>query len=244
MQFFDVDVVFNGKGLVADSAVISSENSLQTAYLLGAQFTNQVPAGPLKHSIAISYTLNAISDPNLAVLSSLKNAVIAPLVFCVGGYSGVAFLESFSLRAQPNEPIRASVSYSCFEPLSGSFVAGAVSVSYDTLVDDLAHGWTTYVTSTGSYLSVPTYELEYDVNVEYAPVYTVGRKSPYVVNFVNETERVGLVRDEHYQIEFSGERTEVRLFDRNSESQILFTGLAILWDSEKKNNFSISLKDS
>lgn len=69
----------------------------------------------------------------------------------------------------------------------------------------IPHGWTTYISSSGNRLIAPTYDFSYRFNADWEPIYILGQKDPYHVNFMGGTEEMSFVRDSFTHIQFSGE---------------------------------------
>jgi hypothetical protein len=238
LSFHDCDVIVNGVGLVAETASISQENSLQPLYLLGQQGPAQYPNGPLKSSFELSYFLGLESDPNLALIQSLKNGGGSSLPIELAGIRAICHLERFNLTAAPNEPVKATASYSCFYALSGAILPKRGTVDYKVGLDKTAHGWTTFVTSSGSFLSVPTYSLQYAIDLTWQPTYSFGRgagiKTPSQVDFLAGAERIDIVRDEFSFITFSGDDCRQTVFGPVDNS-IEILGISFLWGLSTNN---------
>lgn len=242
-DFEDVDVIVNGQGLSADSASIATDNSLEAIYTLGNQSVNTFPAGSIKANLSISYFLNCESDPNLITIAQIKAGIPATSLVEIGGYYATSYLQSFSLKAAPHDLVKCNASYICFVPLSGELLPKRGGIDYKLAYDKIGHGWTTYVTSTGSYLSVPTYDFDYSTQLSWSPVYFLNRKYPNRVNFLGGSERISLVRDEFFQVTFSGQNASTTVFNSNAENYIGFTGLASQW-GESANHIGLSFANA
>jgi hypothetical protein len=243
IEFHECDVIVNGRGLVAETASISQENSLQSLYVIGRKGPMQYPNGPLKSSFDITYLVSLQNDPNLELINQLKANGGSPFVLEVAGIRGLCHLERFSLNSQPNEPTRATASYSCFYALSGAILPKRGTVEYAVGLDKTAHGWTTFITSSGSYLSVPTYGFQYSVDLTWQPTYsfgiisggtTIGVKTPSQVDFIAAQEKVDIIRDEFALITFSGDDCRQTIFS-SADNSVEILGISFAWGIPTNN---------
>ena len=207
IEFQNCKALVNGTGIIADSASLSTENNLSPLYVIGKKgIINNSPKGSIKNSFRFSYYPQLNSEPNVLISNLLKNFVNSG-----GNYSGVTlsicnitgyncYLDSFSIKAAPNDLVRASASFTSFIPLSGSVNTGF----NDIVIDSLAYGWATYVASGASYLTVPTYDFEYSFEANWSPFYVLGNKYPAQIDLLSCSEQIKLQRDAFYQSSFSG----------------------------------------
>lgn len=207
IEFQNCNVTINGTGLVAESASIDTDPNLIPIYVIGKKGTANVsPNGFLKNTIKFNYYPLLESEPIYFLSSGIKNFVnsagtMTGVIVTVGGITGYnCFIENYSLKAAPNELVRASVSFASYIPVSGSLSTGMTNV--DT--NSLAYGWATYVASGSNYLTVPTYAFEYNFNANWQPIFIIGNNLPIQVELLNGQEVINLERDVFYAATFSG----------------------------------------
>src|SRR3990167_7544728 len=72
--FNDVDVTIGGTGILAESASLSSQNSIEPQFILGRRGNiDQSPAGPQKTTFNFNYLLEIDNEPGLTGIKNLKN---------------------------------------------------------------------------------------------------------------------------------------------------------------------------
>lgn len=225
MVYFDnCDVIVNGSGLLADSASLNIDNSLIPIYVLGKKgIVNQSPNGPLRSTFQFSYIPEVSNEPNYnctQIINQLLNDIYYSGVSLeIGGIIGTnCYLQSYSLKATPNNLIKVAASYISFTPTFGQIKNKTSGIIYD-LTNTLGHGWTTYVLSTGDFLSVPTYEFAYDFKANWEPIYTIGNPYPIQVKLLEGEEKITIVRDTSYNIDFSGNNACNQLFSCSTNDQ-------------------------
>lgn len=228
--YFDKAVVtVNNINLMADSASIDYSNTVTPLYSLGRRGPFiQAPQGSVKSNFNINYYVSTVKEPNFTIANQIRTGhstfnYISTQV-AIAGITGQCYLESYSLKVQPNEPTRASVSYVAYSKLSGSLqnksdgspgssgysgssgfsgYIGAVATTFD--MNQLSHGWTSFISSTTNYKDVPTYSFEYNLNARWQPIYIIGNKYPIQVQLLGGQESLKLIRDVYKEVQFSGE---------------------------------------
>ena len=209
--FNKCNVAVNGSGVMADSASIRTSNSLQPIRSVGKKgIIYQAPNGPLTTTYNISYLIETNNEPNYNVVQALRSIENSfhnkGVVVEVGGISALCYLRSYSFSSSPNQPVKARVSYQSWKPTTGSLSENTISpVSYNSQRSSgLAHGWTSYVTTSATALTNKSYGFNYDFNMSWEPVFSFGRIDPYDVRFINATETINLTKDTSYDVAFSG----------------------------------------
>jgi hypothetical protein len=210
MLYFDnVDVILNNTGIMAESASVEQTNSLTPIFSIGRKgISAQAPSGPHKTTFQVNYYLELDNEPSYEVISTIKNLInettLSGIQIEIAGVTGYnCFLDSYSFKAVANELIKASVSFSSYVPLSGKFNKKRSDVVYNKS-NSIAHGWSTYVVSTGTYESLPTYELAYNFIAAWEPIYVIGKKTPLEVKLLSANEKVSITKDKYAEVTFSG----------------------------------------
>lgn len=215
--FNKCDVAINGSGVMADSASINTSNSLEPIRSVGKKgIIYQAPVGPLQATYDISYMVETNNEPNYNIVQALRSLENSfhnkGVVVEVGGISALCYLTQYSLTSAPNEPVKANVSYQSWQPTTGSlsdtplvgpFGGGAVSYNSQRS-SGIAHGWTTYISTSANALTNKSYGFDYNFQMNWEPAFAFQRLDPYDVRFINAAETINLVRDTHYDVFFSG----------------------------------------
>ena len=215
MVYFDnCDIAVNGSGLLATSATLASVNNLDPAYILEMRGEmGKPPTDSIRNTLTMEYFIEGDNEPNLEILNSIKafrtdDHIAKPFPVEVAGVIGNFYLQNYQFSVTPNQIVNASVSYVCYEPLTGDLSPkkkGAGEIDYNKS-NSLVHGWTTYVASSGNAIEIPTYKLDYKFAASYTPIYTIGKKFPKQVQMLSASEEVDFERDRYKHIVFSGEK--------------------------------------
>ncbi len=218
-------------GILAESASIDSSNSIDPVIVIGKKgIINQVPNGPLTNEISISYYPEIRYEPNFQIISFLKNLT--------SDYDGInveiggviarnCYLKSYSLKNSPNEITKASVNFISYLPLSGTLLPKSGDIFYNKS-QTIGHGWTTFITTSGEATGAPTYEFNYDFDVEWEPIYLLGQTNPTEVKLMGGSEKIEIVRDAFYQVKFSGEIASGNLIQALNDNNIDIMSLGFL----------------
>lgn len=211
-QYTDVNVVINGSGIMADSASVSTRNDLQEVYILGRKgIVGQVPKGPLQSSFSVDYYLKTSHDHALNTISVLRtghNTInYPPDMISIGGITGASYLSKFSISVDPTLPVKAKCDYICFDQPSGTLSSKLTdNISYNiSNISGIAHGYTSYVTSSTNYVTGRVYNFDYSCDINWVPVYILGNKFPVQVQFQSAKESFSLTSDVYTGIQFSGQ---------------------------------------
>lgn len=236
MIWFDnCDVAIGGSGIMSDSASIEVNNELEPIYSLGRKgIGNQSPNGPIRANFRISYYCELSNEPSFKELNGIKSLTgfnYSGVQIEIGGITGYnCYLTDYSVRAQPNSLTRASVSYASFTEPSGQISNKKGVIQYN-LSGAFAHGWSTYILTTTGFLTAPTYNFDYTFNANWTPIYILGQQHPLQVNLLDAHERMTLVRESFYNINFSGENPIGRVFDANEYPTVKFLNLGFCCDT-------------
>jgi len=242
IEFNECDVIVNGVGLAANSTSISEQNNLTPVYSVGYQGNRFIPSGPVVSNVDISYKLSPDTDPNTRVIEQIKSfpAIFDPCIIEIAGLECCGYLTSYSLKASPNNEIQASVSYTCFWPVSGILSEKRGTVEYESNYKNFAHAWTTFV-SYGETGFLATYDVNYDFSVEFNPVYSIGDKKPKQIIFGGATERVKLIKESFTNVSFSGDFASKYVLS-NSGASIRFLNFDSLSNTQRTNGLFLDMR--
>lgn len=249
MYFDNCKLMINGSGMIAENADFSTENTLSPNYSLGYNGPISYSAtGPVKASLQANYYPRLIRDVNFDILTAIKTGLENPTPVEIGlaGISGRYYLQGLSFRAIPNQPIKASVSYISFNEISGSYVTDTFkSGDYgEQNLDIFLHGWTTWVSEQGAFLSSATLDFSYDFSINMLPIYTLGSQFPSQINILGATERIDLTREQFYNLNYHGEDASIQLFNTTGVQEIKLQGLAFFSDPNQSTSYVFNLKDA
>lgn len=233
ISFENCDVIINGSGILAQSASIDSSNSLIPVYTVGRKgIINQSPNGPITNKFSFSYIPEISNEPSYNQAIFLKN-MLNDLLYSgirlnIGGIEGDnCYLENYSLKVSTNNITQANAGYVNYIPLNGGLSLQQSQIVYNSM-GTLGHGWSTFILSTGDFSILPSYELDYSLSLKWEPIYTIGQKYPVQVKLLEGEEKITIMRDVFYSVDFSGNDACNQLFHCSSDSQeINVYGLSI-----------------
>jgi hypothetical protein len=229
VYYDQIDILINGTGILAENANLQTDASINPLFLLGYRDNvNQVPNGPITSKISLNYILEINSEPTKNIVNSIKNIhndlIYSPIILNFAGVSGSYYLQSFGFSANPNSLIRANAQFISFDRLSGNLLKSVNSVNYNTTkFSGIGHGWTVYISSLQNKL--PTYSFDYNFEVNWQPIYTIGQKYPIQVQLQTCKENMKFVRDVFEQVDFSGRKGEDYISSGNINDTIKISGL-------------------
>ena len=210
-HYKDVEVKINNSGIMAEFVSINTSTNLEPVYILGKKDSiNQTPNGPLQSTISIDHYLDTSYDPGFNLISILRTghntSNYTPETIVVAGITGQGYLSNYDIRISPNEPIKVSVNYLIYEDVSGNIVNKLPSTKFNiTNSSGIAHGNTSFVTSTANYITGKIYDLNYSCNINWVPVYILGTKFPSQIQFMSAHEVFNFTREYYSGIQFSGQ---------------------------------------
>lgn len=235
LNFDNIDVMVNGSGIASTNSTISTTNTVEPAYIIGYKAPiNQLPYGGIKTVFNSSYVPVISQEPNYAVLNNIKNlsndsAYYGEKINIGGLTSENFFMDSYSLKIQPNNIVDASVSYSTYWELCGSLRIRSNTVDYFNQ-GDVCHSWSTYILQTGDNINKPTYEFSYDCKINWIPIYTIGNKFPKEMRLLDISESVSFNIDEYRQPLFTGENLYPNIFSTNN-ANLDFKNISLLCEN-------------
>jgi hypothetical protein len=204
----------NATGVLASQISLSMKNNVRPVYNIGRAGTVfQGAQGPAEASIDISYVLETESEPFFETVRLIKRRKDqSPKTrISFAGTTGDYYLNSYSMRAMPNQSVQASASLTCYNLVSGvnanDFVKKgdiAPTINYNT-TKSIAHAWSTYLVESGNHPKKnPTMELNYSFNANHAPVYVINKQVPIQCSFIGASETVETVKAKLYNAHVSG----------------------------------------
>jgi hypothetical protein len=237
-NYKDVSVKINGSGILAESASIQSQNNLSPFYVIGKGYertstVKNVISGPIQSNIGLQYILQTNYSPDFNLVNRIKNSPLSSYLYPatnleVAGISGVGYLTNFSVNLDGNNPVSVQSNYAIFNEMSGN-LGGSSLVGEKYSLDNisgLAHGYTTFVTGPQNYVTGRVFDLNYQCDLNWKPLYILGRKSPLQVNFMDGKETISFTRDVYTGVNFSGQ--QLTGYFNFSDSSIDFYGLGYL----------------
>jgi len=221
MIYFDeIDISVKPKGAANATGVLASDctlvmrNEVRPVYNVGRGGTvYQGAHGPAQAQISFSYLLETEAEPcfESARLIKRRKDQSPKTRISFAGTTGDYYLNSYSIRAQPNHAMRAQVSFTCYNLASGgnasSFVKkGDISptINYNTS-KSVAHSWSTYLVESGNHPQKnPTFNLSYQFQANHNPIYVINKQVPIQCNFVNAKETIETSKAKLYNAHVSG----------------------------------------
>lgn len=221
ISFEQCDVTINGTGIVAESAILESNAPLAAAPILGHTYPYAyAKQGFIRTSAQINYVIESDREPNFGMVTFHKNytgeAGINPIPIVVGGVTGQFYLNSWSLSSSEHEPIKASVSYIGFTPLSGSLAQKSNTVQYNVgSGSGFAHVYIAQLSmrfqNDGNqnalvtrYTSKNIFAFNYEFRTSLNPVHVIGSKYPSEVKHFGAQESVRILHNHFTPIDSTG----------------------------------------
>jgi hypothetical protein len=219
--FDNCDVTINGSGILATSASIASENSIESAYILGYKGpTNQIPNGPIKSVINYTYIPVISQEVNFGVSNKIKKMTDDSNYFgekleLAGLTNDYCFLDNYNIKTTQNNIVEADSSYTTFWPLCGGLRNKTNNINYLNN-GDIAHSWSTYIVNSGDYNIKPIYNFNYNFRATWQPMYVVGQIYPVQVKLLSAQETISFDMDNYRNILFTGEEIYNNIFNGNN----------------------------
>lgn len=235
LSYNNIDFMVNGTGILTDSVSIVLSNSLRPIYGLGCRNPVFSFDDLVKNEVKISYIPNFLSEPIFAIAQELLNLTGDYSAKEIGfaGIIGSYYLDSFSIKAQPNRPLENTATFLSFWPVTGEFTKSA-GQSYQKNKDYIPYGWTTFVMSETGAL---TYDLDYNIKFDWRPIYSFGGQYPSQVVLMGGTETLTMTREQIKIPVFSGDFSST-LF--NSTGAFIVKNLAVEWGGSE-SSFVVAL---
>ena len=231
LSFDNCDIAVNGSGILATNASISSENSVEAAYILGyTRPSNQLPYGSIKSIFNATYLPVISQEPNCAAIGKIKAMIndsgyMGEKFELAGLTNDYCFLTSYNLKIVPNNIAESDVSYTTFWPLCGNLRGKSNNIEYYNQ-GDISHSWSTFIINSGDYTLSPVYNFAYAFRATWLPVYAIGKTYPVEVKLINAQEIISFDIDNYRNVLFSGEEVYNNLFQGNG-GDITFKNFSI-----------------
>lgn len=212
-QYDQIEVLINGSGVLAESAVLNTNNALEGIYCLGNKtIVNQNHNGPLKSTLNLNYLLEVNNEKSFSYISYLRtgfsNFSYDALTISVAGVTGTYNLDSYSINAAPNEPIMAKATYSSYYELTGNIQTKTSSTNYNlTNSSGVGHAYSLilfFILDSSSPANTPTYDFSYDFRANWQPIYTLGQKYPNQIALNGCSENINITKDYYTNLGLSG----------------------------------------
>lgn len=208
LMFDQLAVKVNGSGILAESASISSKNTLDGAYSIGNKgICNQIPKGGIENNFSLSYYINLSGEPCFSEISNIKSitGLYGGINIEVGGITGFnCLLSNYQLQVSDNQLVKAQADFISYKALSGQFTARPAGDVVNVISGMLSIGWTTIVISGSGYIGSPVYEFGYSFSPSWQPLFVLGKAEPLQVDFMSADEKLTFIRDTNTIIHFSG----------------------------------------
>jgi hypothetical protein len=187
INYQDVAVSVAGSPLFANSASFSFDAPIEAVRSLGQQNAiADIVNGPIEGTLNIDYIISSASHPGKTISDNIIAGTYTPVSVAIGGRTfSSGFLSSYSLSAEQNSIINASLSFNVYGPLT---VLGMVSSSPgNSTTNTIAHGSNSAVATEANSIS-----FEYNFSVEWEPIYVLNSASPTAVVFRSAEETLNV----------------------------------------------------
>ena len=211
INFNEIDVTVNGTGILSENATVSANNNLFSVYGLGRRnLAPQAINGPFQGNMQFDYILDIAYEPNQPITTTLKNTFPLfhhePSRISIAGLTGFAYLDSYSINISPNNPGKATASYTTFTPFSGALAPKKGNFPYNTSgIIALSHGWSTKISTSDEAFSFPTFEFNYNFQANWQPVYVIGKTIPTQIHLMSIEENISISKDFYKNIQLAGQ---------------------------------------
>jgi hypothetical protein len=245
IQFNQCEVSINGQKIMAESASISEQNSINPDVIIGNYIPiDYSPTDGIKNSFDINYNVETNNEPNYIISTGLKtySTGYSPAIIIIGGITGSGYLQSYTLQVSPNNNIKGSVNFISFHELQGNLIAQPSSnlSQYNVLNrSGLGHYWTTQAINQDNSATGSIIQMDYSFKANWNPVYPIGQSIPSQVLLLNAQETFNFVSEFSTHIKYTGENANTALNNFNS---FKINNLSFLWDNSQiySLNFPIS----
>ena len=207
--------------ILAYDCSLSEAAELQPVYSIGKKgVAEQTPAGARTASISFSYTpvLTGLTNADYQIkgdfniinhvangLKTSKKPQTSGIAIRFGGISGEGLLTSYTFSLTPYAPVQCSVNFELFGsgqdlPASGELKAQAVDRNRkSSIASGVGHSAYSAFMTAGSPATITSsnetgvlQSVDYSINFEYEPVYSLGQEFPstFMYHSANEEVRV------------------------------------------------------
>jgi hypothetical protein len=187
INYQNVAVSVAGSTLLANSASFSFNAPIEAIRSLGQRNSvADIVNGPIEGTLNIDYIITGANHPGKTISDNIIAGTYTPVSVSIGGrvfQSG--YLNSYSLSAEQNSIINASISFNVYGPLT---VTGMTTSSPGNLTTNtIAHGANSTISTEANSTS-----FEYNFNVNWEPIYILNSSSPTSVIFTSAEETLNI----------------------------------------------------
>jgi hypothetical protein len=187
INYQNIAVSVAGSALFANSASFSFDAPIEAVRSLGQlNAIADIVNGPIEGNLNIDYIISSSSHPGKTISEAIIAGTYSPISVSIGGRTFPSgFLSSYTLSAEPNSIINASLSFNVYGPLT---FAGMQSSSAGTsTTNTIAHGANSNVATVANAIS-----FEYSFGVEWEPIYVLNSSLPTAVVFRSAEETLNI----------------------------------------------------
>lgn len=247
MIYYDqCDAIINGTGILATDASISNNASLTPIRVIGKRgILTQSPVDDITSTLQINYFFEINNDPNFSIVEDikaffLKDEIYKPKPIVIGGVSGEYYLNSYSIKALPNEAVMASASYLSFGGLSGNFITKNPNILYNkSNGGDI--GAFVFITNLTNFSTNKNLSFDYSFTCNWQPINVIGVRKVKEVKLLSAQEVIKVKKENYYNVTFSGEKASSALFGGNENDSVKIYGFSFAVDNNTANAREISL---
>jgi|688.fasta_scaffold04618_3 hypothetical protein len=187
INYQNIAVSVGGTPLFANSASFSFDAPIEAIRSLGQQNAiADIINGPIEGTLNIDYIITNGSHPGKTISESIIAGTYAPVSVEIGGRTfSSSYLSSYSLSAEPNSIINASLSFNIYGPLN--FVGMISSAAGTSTSNTIAHGANSNVATITNAIN-----FEYSFGVEWEPIYVLSSGTPTAVVFRSAEETLNI----------------------------------------------------
>jgi hypothetical protein len=199
LNYQDVGVSINHNNvgttyLQANNASISFSVPIEPVRALGQKNSiAEIPSGPPEGSIQIDYIVIG-SDPGRSIFESYVNLANTPsnirTSITIGGRTFPSgYLTSYSISAEPNSIINASLSFNVY----GEFNFNELVSSQNPAIPSpsIAHGSKTSITE-GSTVLTDAIGFDYSASIDWTPIFVLNNPNAILVNYGGAQETLAV----------------------------------------------------
>jgi len=242
LKFKDCQVSISGTPILANNVSITENSALKPIRIMGLIGRNKTtPISDKRNSIEINYVVETNQEPNFYLAKNIRdyNTSSFPVRIIIGGITGDGYLNRYSISIEPNNQIRASVSYDVFGDLKGDLQSQPPSIStgYNKLNSSgIAHYWTTYAKTIDGTSSGDLLQGNYSFNANWNPIYGIGSAAPVDVVLLSSEENYSFISEHNYHVKNSGQPFEevfegIEMIEINNQSSE--------WSSDNNNSLKL-----
>lgn len=248
LSFHKCQVSVNGSGLLAESAQISTQSTLQEVRTIGRKgvYTQTVNGGQ-SISFNINYNIDVRQEPIFQIAKSLRENQellnFDPVQIVIGGITGMGYLESYALKTAPNQLTKATANFLCFSEISGDLSQKSDSyIVSENNFSGLSNSWTLFISNDLNKAYRPILNFDYQLQSSWKPIYKLGSIYPSEVRNLGGEENAKLLHSDFKTSLPSGQN--VLDYENVSKFEPTWLELSYIIDKENKRSISFDLSNS